>query len=252
MTEVLLHKNEYFHKPYELFGGDINIKVDLSNYARKADLKDATRLDTSKPAAKSNLASLKAEIDKLDIDKLVPLPADFTKLSDAVKNDVVEKIVYYKLVLKVNRIDSSVFVSKTKYDTDKSDLENKIPDTSGLLKKLDYNAKITEIQNKIPSISGLATSSALNALENEIPNISSFVKKTDYNTKITEIEEKTTDHDHDKYITTPEFNNLAARFFAARLAQENLVAKTDFDDKLRSLNQKIKSNKRNIYLLKMN
>ena len=92
----------------------------------------------------------------------------------------------------------------------------------------------------------------MNALGNGIPNISSSVKKTDYNTKITEIEEKPTDHDHDKYITTPEFNNLAARFFAARLAQENLVAKTDFDDKLRSLNQKIKSNKRNIYLLKMN
>ena len=177
MTEGLSHKNEYFHKPYELFGGDINIKVDLSNYARKADLKDATRLDTSKPAAKSNLANLKAEIDKLDIDKLVPFPADFTKLSDAVKNDVVEKTVYYKLVLKVNRIDTSGFLLKTKYDTDKSDLENKIPDTSGLLKKLDYNAKITEIQNKIPGISGLATSSALNALESEIPNISSFVKK---------------------------------------------------------------------------
>ena len=153
--------------------------------------------------------------------------------------------MYDKLVLKVNRIDTSGFVWKTKHDTDKSDLENKIPDTSGLLKKLDYNAKISEIQNKIPSISGLATSSALNALENEIPNITSFVKKTDYNTKITEIEEKPTDHDHDKYITTPKFNNLAARFFTARLAQANLVAKkTDFDDKLRILNQKVKQNKR--------
>ena len=64
----------------------------------------------------------------------------------------------------------------------------------------------------------------------KIPNISSLVKKkTDYNTKITEIEEKLTDHDYDKYVTTPEFNSLAARVFTARLALENLVAMKDFD-----------------------
>ena len=67
--------------------------------------------------------------------------------------------------------------------------------------------------------------------------------KTDYDTKITEIQKKLTDHDHDKYITTPEFNNLAARIFTARLGQGNLIRKTDFDDKLKSLNQKINSNK---------
>ena len=64
----------------------------------------------------------------------------------------------------------------------------------------------------------------------KIPNISSLVKKkTDYNTKIAEIEEKLTDHDYDKYVTTPEFNSLAARVFTARLALENLVAMKDFD-----------------------
>ena len=81
--------SQYFPKPYEPFGGDINVKVDLSNYATKADLKDATGINTSKLAVKSDLASLKAEIDKLDIDKLMPAPVDLSKLSDVVKNDVV-------------------------------------------------------------------------------------------------------------------------------------------------------------------
>ena len=84
--------------------------------------------------------------------------------------------MYDKLVVKVNNIDTGGFVLKTKYDTDKSDLEKKIPDTSGL-KKLDYSAKITKIENKIPSISGLATNAVLTAIENKIANISSLVKK---------------------------------------------------------------------------
>ena len=133
--------NQYFPKPYEPFGGDISVKVDLSNYATKTNLKNATGTDTCKLAAKSDLASLKAEIDKLDIDKLITVPADLNKLSDVVKNDVVRKTVYDKLVAKVNNIDISGFVLKTKYDTDKSNLEKKIsdadkeiPDTSGLVK----------------------------------------------------------------------------------------------------------------------
>ena len=73
---------------------DINVNVDLSNYATKADLKNATGIDTSKLAAKSDLASLKAEVDKLDIDKLIPVPVDLRKLSDLVKNDVNKKTVY--------------------------------------------------------------------------------------------------------------------------------------------------------------
>ena len=85
-----------------------------------------------------------------------------------------------------------------------------------------------------------------------MPNISSLVKKTDYNTKISEIETKLTNRDHDKYITTSEYNNLAAGVFTARLAQANLLTKTDFDDKLRSLNQKITQIRQSIYLLKMN
>ena len=97
----------------------------MSNYATKADLKNATGIDTSKLAAKSDLTSLKAEVDKLDIDKLMPAPVDLSKLSDAVKNNVVKRTVYDKLVAKVNNNNTIGFVVKTKYDTDKSELEKK-------------------------------------------------------------------------------------------------------------------------------
>ena len=89
---------------------DINVNVDLFNYATKADLKNATGIDTSKLAAKSDLASLKAELDKLDIDKLIPVPVDLRKPSDLAKNDVNKKTVYDKLVAKGNNIDTSGFV----------------------------------------------------------------------------------------------------------------------------------------------
>ena len=90
--------SQYFPKPYEPFGGDINVKVDLSNYATKADIKNISHVDTSSFALKTNLANLKTEVDKLDIDKLVPVPADLSKLSDVVKNDVVKKAAYDKIV----------------------------------------------------------------------------------------------------------------------------------------------------------
>ena len=201
--------SQYFPKPYEPFGGDINVKVDLSNYATKADIKNISHVDTSNFALKTNLGNLKTEVDKLDIDKLVPVPVDLSNLSDVVKNDVVKKDVYNKLVSKVNAIDTSRFVLKTKYDTDKSELENKIPDTIGLVKKTDYNIKITEIEGKTPDISNLVTKTALAAIEKKIPSVSNLVKKTDYNTKVTEIENKLNNHNHDKYINTSEFNKLA-------------------------------------------
>ena len=90
--------SQYFPKPYEPFGGDINVKVDLSNYATKAEIKNISPVDTSIFAVKTNLATLKTEVDKLDIDKLVPVPVDLSKLSDVVKNNVIKKDVYDKLV----------------------------------------------------------------------------------------------------------------------------------------------------------
>ena len=118
--------SQYFPNPYELFAGDINVIVDLSNYATKADLKNATGIDASNFALQSILASSKTEVDILDIDKLAPVPVDLSKLSDIVKNDAVKKTLHDKLVTKVNNIDTSKSVSKTKCGTDKSDLEKKI------------------------------------------------------------------------------------------------------------------------------
>ena len=83
--------SQYFPKSYEPFGGDINVKVDLSNCATKADIKNISHVDTSSFALKTNLANLKTEVDKLDIDKLVPVPVDLSKLNDVVKN-VVKKL----------------------------------------------------------------------------------------------------------------------------------------------------------------
>ena len=76
---------QYFPKPYELFGGEISAKVGLSNYATKTDLKNVSHVDVSSFALKSNLTNLKTEVDKLDIDKLTPVPNDLAKLSNVVK-----------------------------------------------------------------------------------------------------------------------------------------------------------------------
>ena len=180
--------SQYFSKPYEPSGGDINVKVDLSNYATKTDHKNVTHVDTSSFALKTNLTNLKTEVDELYIDKLAPVLVDLNKLSDVVKNDVFKKAVYDKLVAKANNVDTSGFLLKTKYDTDKSEIENKIPNISHLVKKVDYNTKITEINGKIPDIISLATKTELTTVKNKTVDVSSFVKKTDYNTKITENE----------------------------------------------------------------
>ena len=169
--------SQYFPKPYDSFSEDINVKVDLSNYATKADIKNISHVDTSSFALKTNLANLKAKVDKLDIDKLVPVPTDLSKLSSVVKNDV-KKADYSKLVTKVDNIDTSGLVKKTDYNTKITETESKIPDTSGFVKKTDCNTKITEIENKIPDISNLATKTALTTVKNKIPDTSNVATKT--------------------------------------------------------------------------
>ena len=134
--------SEYFPK-LQSHKENIKIKVDLSNYATKVDIKNITHVDTSNFVLKTNLANLKTEVDKLDIDKLVPIPAELSKLSNVVKNDVVKKTAYDKLVAKVNNIDTSDFVLKT-----------------------NYNTKITKLENKTPDISNLATKAALSTVKN--------------------------------------------------------------------------------------
>ena len=125
---------------------------------------------------------MKSKVDKLDDDKLLPVPVNLSKLLDLVNNNIVKRDVYNA---KINNI------------------EDEIPDITNLATKAFLNAKTNDVKDEIPSITNLATKTALNAVENKIPSVSNLVKKTGYNTKVNETEKKITDHNHDKYIATP-------------------------------------------------
>ena len=153
--------NEYFPELKSL-GGRVKAELDLSNYATKADLKNAAGVDTSQFAKKVDLANLKSNVDKLKIDKLKNVPNNLTNLKSQV-----DKLYGNKLV------PVSVYLSKL------SDVVK-----NGVLKKDLYNAKNKNIEDKIPNITNLATTIALTTVKNKIPNVSNLVKKTDYNTKV--------------------------------------------------------------------
>ena len=167
-------QSKFYPEPFQPFNRDINVTVDLSNYVTKTDLKNVTHVDTSSFELKTNLANLKTEVDKLDIDKLVSVSTNLSKLSNAVKNDIVKKDVYDKLVTKVNNIDTNDFMLKTNYNIDKTELEYKIPYVTDFVKK----AKLTELEKKIPDITNLATKTALTTVENKIPSVSNLATKT--------------------------------------------------------------------------
>ena len=110
-----------FAKPYKTFGRDINVKVDLSNYATKTDLKNVSHVDVSSFELKSNLVSLKTKIDKINAGKLKTVPVDLAKLSNVVRNDLVKKTEYNKLILILQ-----ILLKKNKYEKDGTDFEDKI------------------------------------------------------------------------------------------------------------------------------
>ena len=134
-----------FPKSPRSYGESISVSVDLSNYAIKTDIKNITHIGTSGFALKTHLANLKTEVDKINTDKLRAVPVDLSKLSNVVKNEVAKKTEYNKLANKVNNIDTSGFLLKTKYAADKLELEKNVPDTTNLVKKTNYNTKITEL-----------------------------------------------------------------------------------------------------------
>ena len=209
---------------------------------QKQILKILSHVDTSSFSLKTNLANLENEVHKLDIDKLVHVPIDLSKLSNVVKNDVVKKDAYDKLVAKVDNIDTSGFVLRTKYNTDKSELENKIHDISGLVKKTDYNAKITD----------LATKTVLTTIENKIPDVSSLVKKTDYNTKITEIENKLNNHNHDNILLLQNLILQLLTFLMQDQHEQSQCRKQILMLNYQVLTKGLLQIKQNTYLLKMN
>ena len=188
-------------------GEKVKVELDLSNCATKTDFKNATGVDTSKFAKKAdlanlksnvdksdidklknvriNLSDLKSKVDKLDVDKLLPVSVDLSKLSDVVRNDIIKKDVYNAKI---------------------KNIEEKISDINNVATKASLNAKINEAKGEIPSIRNLAITSAVTAVENKIPSVSNSVKKkTDYNTKINEIE--TGDSDIANFVNKTDFDN---------------------------------------------
>ena len=212
--------SQYF-PPYNSSTGNIKVDLDLNlaNYATKDDVKNITQVDVSGFASKTNLAALKTEVDKIDTDKLKTVPDDLTKLSNVVKNEVAKK-TDYMLKSKVDGIDVSKYVGRTKYEIDRKAIydkidvvEKKIPVLADFVTTARFNHEknllatktaLTTVENKIPDISNLATKTSLSSLlpvstfnskvtelEGKVTTIdnkfSGFVKKADYSAEITKI-----------------------------------------------------------------
>ena len=242
-----LQKSSQYFPPY---GSTNNIKVelDLANYATKDDVKNVTHVDVSSYATKTNLAALKSEVDKIDVDKLKTTPTDLAKLSNLVKNDVVKKTDYNTKVTsienqivgvtKLKAVDTSNFVLKTKLASDVNTLENKIdtvnkkiPDISGLATKTSltsylqtatFNSKVTEVENKIKSTDIIVKSA--NTKTNTIrSDLAGYAKKLDVATDITSIK--------NDYVTnaslTSQLNDLKSQHIAAEV--------TTIDKKLKKM-----------------
>ena len=188
--------SKYFPEP-KLSGGTVKIELDLSNYA-----KNTTGVGTSKSAKKVDLASLKTNIDKLDIGKLETAPVDLSKLSNVIKNDVVKKAEYNAKIKSIEDkiLDITNLATKTtlnaKINEVKGEMTNitnlattavlnaKINGVKGEMSNIAnlattavLNAKINEVKGKIPNITNLASTTALTIIENKIPNVSNLVKK---------------------------------------------------------------------------
>ena len=245
--------------PYINSSENIKVELDLSNYATKKDIKDITQKDASGFASKTNLAALKTEVDKIDTDKLNTVPDDLAKLSNVVKNDVVKKTDYNTLKSKVDGIDVSKYVGRTKYETDgkaifdKIDaVEKKIPVLTDLFTTARFNHEknllaaktaLTTVENKIPDVSTLAIKTSLSSLlpvstfnskvtelEGKVTTVdnkfSGFVKKTDYGAEITKIK--------NDYATNASLdsrlNDLKAQHISAELKKINDKTKKNVSD----------------------
>ena len=208
---------------YNPRSSNVKVELDLKNYATKEELKNITHVHTSSFALKTNLASLKTKVDKLDIPKLKTVPIDLADLTKEVQedftkktdfdslkakvdknetdngnletkvnnNDTTTKTSINNLKTKVDNIDLTKYVLKSNYDTKIGNLELKIPDVSGLLQTISFNSRVNEFENNIKTAeskpNNLATKSSLTAVENKISDVNGFIKKTDYATEITSI-----------------------------------------------------------------
>ena len=163
--------NEYFfsRSRRRRFKGDIKVKLDLSNYATKTDLKNVTHVDV---ASKTNLASLKNEVDKIDVGKLKTIPADLAKLTNKVTNDLVEETDFNALEKKVTDIktrqdtlETTVQNNHLTTETSINNLKTKVDgiDLTKYVKKTDYDTKVGNLELKIPDVSGLLPINTFNS-----------------------------------------------------------------------------------------
>ena len=174
-----------YYPPYKSSSNNVKVELDLTNYATKTDLKNITHVNVSTYASKTNLAALKTEVDKIDVDKLKTTPTDLAKLSNVVKNDVVKRTDYSAKVTSIegqiagitkNTIDNLADITKLKaVDTSNFVLKTKV--ASGVTT---LGNKIDNVDKKIPDISGLATKTSL----------SSYLQTATFNSKVTEVENK--------------------------------------------------------------
>ena len=260
----LNYKMSAYYPPYKNFSNNIKVKLDLTNYATKDDVKNITHVDVSSFASKTNLAALKTEVDKTDVDKLKTTPTDLAKLSNVVKNDVLKKTDYHAKVTsiesqiagvtknttdnlnditKLKAVDTSNFVLKTKFSADINTLddkidgvEKKIPDKSGLATKTSlnsylqtstFNSKVTEVESKIKDADIIAKSA--NTKANTIrSNLTSYATKADVATDITAIK--------NDYVTnaslSSQLNDLKSQHIATEVTGIDNKAKKNASDTL--------------------
>ena len=195
--------SEFFSEP-KPSGERVKFELDLFNYATKAELKNATSVDTPKCAKKVDLARLKSNVDKLDIDKfknlatnlsklkskvdkldankLVPALVDLSKLNEVVKHEVAKKDVHNAKIKNIeDKIPDMTNLSpNTTINGKKNEVKKEITSVTNLAATTAPNAKINEVKNKIPNIINLATTTALTTVETKRPNVSNLVKNTDY------------------------------------------------------------------------
>ena len=177
--KILYYKRSYY-PPYKSSSNNIKVELDLSNYATKDDVKNITHVDVSNYETKTNLAALKTEVDKIDVDKLKTVPNDLAKLSNVAKNEVVKKTDF--------RADT--YVTRTKFNAldDKIDkVERKIPDISSLETKRNVTTLVNNLNNRIDNlkIKEYAKKTTL----------SNYMLTSDFNTKSAELESKIKDAD---------------------------------------------------------
>ena len=212
-----------YYPPYKSSSNNIKVKLDLTNYATKTALKNIAHVDVSSFSSKTNLAALKTEVDKIDVDKLKTAPVDLTKLTNAVENDLVKKTDYNAKVTsiegqiagiskntidnladikKLKAVDTISFVTRTKFSADTNALDDKIDgveknktDISGLATKTSlnsylptstFNSKVTEVENKIKSADVIGKSANTKANTIRI-DLTAYAKKADVPTDITAI-----------------------------------------------------------------